>query len=129
MDEFKNAGWLPEADVILPGETPIDYFQICAFAGMDKKHLVRKFRFTMQGKYESIKNYKLTKYAYDKFKRDTPQRQYKEFSTFDLCSVPYPVMGEVLMAKMTTKKILTQNENKSINYSTFRVFPSDITFS
>jgi len=126
--EENDRGWLSTAETKLPYDKPTNFYQLCAFAGMDKKHLVRKFIFKSPGEYLDVKLYKITPAQYKKFIRNTPMKYYKVVSTYDFESVPYPLIGEALMMRVSTPSILTQKKCKDINYASYRTFNNDISF-
>ena len=62
--EIKGMGWLNDAETELPYDKPTYFYQFCAFAGMDRKHVVRECLFKSPGKYLSIKTHKITPQDY-----------------------------------------------------------------
>lgn len=120
-------GWLETSETDLPFDKPINYYQLCAFKGIDGKHLVRKFVFKSPGKFLAMHDYKIKPSTYEVFKKQVPLRRYKEWSQYDFEGIPYPSNGECVMAKVDTPRILTQGSRMRphIDYSSFKVFKTD----
>src|SRR6266480_2512692 len=100
--EIKGMGWLNDAETELPYDKPTYFYQFCAFAGMDRKHVVRECLFKSPGKYLSIKTHKITPQDYRTLLKKIPMKYYKVYSTYDLDNVAYPLIGEALMMRTTT---------------------------
>jgi hypothetical protein len=129
MGEIEGLGWYNDADMKLPFDKVFKFYQLCQFAGIDNKHEVRVFFYKSPGKYLDIKKYKITKDAYKRFIKNTPLRYFKTEMAYDLDDIPYPLNGEVLMAKMITPSILTQKNGTTIDYSSYRTFNKEISFN
>jgi len=97
--ELKGLGWLSDAEVEMPFEPIVEYFQACKFADINGYHHVRKFLFRNPGKFLKIEKYRLTKDAYSQFMKYVPLKNRKIFATYDLKEIPYATSGECLMAR------------------------------
>jgi hypothetical protein len=125
--EIKGMGWLQDAEFEMSDEPIVSYYQLCSLKGIDRKHLVRRFIFKNPGKFLKVETYKIDPFIYPLFKKKLLLKAYKEFNVYDLDEIALPTYGECLMVKMSNPPILTQSlkVNPHINYSSFKIFPSD----
>ena len=81
-------------------EKLISFYQVASFINpKTQKYHVRRFVINNDNEFVNVRDHYINKKMYDKLFSVKKPNQYKIYSVYDLNSINYPSMGEVLGAK------------------------------
>lgn len=83
-----------------PDPSSHKFYQLCHFRHpTTKKYNGRKFVVNEQGVFTDVVSKEYTSDQMKKFFRNHKDNEYKKYATYDINTVPFPKVGEILMAQ------------------------------
>lgn len=87
------------------------YFQLCSFINPKlKKYVIRRFAINQNNEFIKVDYFNLSEKQFKKFIQVKKKHEYKIYPVYELSSIDYPNLGEILISK---SDILSTNHNYS----------------